>query len=144
MRLLGYVGMVLLAGTLLLIVVLVVRRAYLRHQARVRGEIFGRLRPVAIAFVDADEPEPVPELHGREAEVFAQLLGGYARRLRGAAWGRIAGYFETTGGVDEQLGRLHSRRAWRRVTGGAAAARFPRVACARHRRRSATRWLPRR
>lgn len=116
MRLLAYVGVVFLAGTLLLIVVLVARRSFLRRQAKVRGELVERLRPVAIAFVDSQEPEPAPELHGRESEVFAELLGRYARSLRGAAWGRIAAYFEATGGVDEQLGRLHSRRAWRRAT----------------------------
>jgi HEAT repeats len=109
-------ALVFVAGSLLLILVLVVRRSYLAYRARARGELVTRLRPVAIAFVESEDPEAAPELHGREAEVFASLLGGYARLLRGPAWERIAAYFEATGGVDEQLERLHSRRAWRRAT----------------------------
>jgi hypothetical protein len=116
MRTIGVVGLVFFATTLLLILVLVARRSYLAHRARARDKLVDRLRPVAIAFVESDEPESAPELHGLEAEVFAGLLGSYARLLRGAAWERIAAYFETTGGVDEQIARLRSRRAWQRAT----------------------------
>ena len=116
MRPLAVVGLVLTAGSLLLLLVLVARRSYLAHRARTRDELVHRLRPLAIAFVESDEPQTPPELRGLEAEIFANLLGTYARLLRGAAWERIAAYFEATGGVDEQLGRLHSRRAWRRAT----------------------------
>jgi hypothetical protein len=114
MRAIGLAGMVFFTATLLLILVLVARRSYLAHRTRARDKLVDRLRPVAIAFVESDES--APELHGLEAEVFASLLGSYARLLRGAAWERIAAYFETSGGVDEQIARLRSRRAWRRAT----------------------------
>jgi hypothetical protein len=116
MSAIGFATLVFFAGALVLILVLVARRSYLAHRARARDELVRRLRPVAIAFVESDEPEPAPELHGLEAEVFAGLLGSYARLLRGPAWERIAAYFESTGGVDEQLERLRSRRAWKRAT----------------------------
>ena len=115
MRPLAFAGTVVFAGTLLLILVLVLRRTYMGRRARSRDRLVRRLRPVAIAFVESDDPEPAPELRGREAEVFASLLGGYARLVRGPPWERIAAYFEASGAVDEQLGRLRSRRAWRRA-----------------------------
>jgi HEAT repeat protein len=115
MRPVSFVGFVFFVGSLLLILVLVVRRSYAARHARARRLLVERLRPAAIAFVEADEPQPAPELHGLEAEVFAALLGDYARLLRGPAWERIAAYFEATGGVDAELRHLHSRRGWRRA-----------------------------
>ena len=116
MRPIGFLGVAFFAGTLLLVLVLVARRSYLAHRARTRDAVAHRLRPLAIAFVESEDAAPAPELHGLEAEVFASLLGSYARLLRGAAWERIAAYFEATGGVDEQLERLGDRRAWKRAT----------------------------
>ena len=104
------------AASLVLILVLVVRRSYMVWRARRRDALADRLRPAAIALVESDEAQPAPELHGLEAEVFASLLGGYARLVRGPARERIAAYFEASGAVDEQLRQLHSRRAWRRAS----------------------------
>jgi HEAT repeat protein len=115
-RLVSVISLVFVAGSLILILLLVARRSYLARQAKARDLLVRRLRPLAIAFVESDDPASAPDLHGPEAEIFASLLGGYARLLRGAAWERIAAYFEATGGVDEQLERLRSRRAWRRAT----------------------------
>lgn len=109
------VGFLLFAGNLLFILVLVVRRSYLGREERRRERLPTQLRPAALAFVEGDDAS-VPEYHGVEAEVFAEILGGYARLLRGEPRERIAAYFEATGGVDEQLRRLRSRRAWRRAT----------------------------
>jgi HEAT repeats len=116
MRPVSYVGLGFFFISLILIVVAVGRRSYLARRARARGAIADRLRPVAIEFTELDEHEPLPEMDSTEAEIFADLLGGYARVLRGAAWERIAAYFEDTGRVDEQLRWLHGRRAWRRAT----------------------------
>src|SRR5262245_9014548 len=109
-------ALVLLAGSVLLVLALVVRRSFLAWQERRRDALVARLRAAALALVDGDAAKPPPELRGAEQEVFAALLNGYARRLSGDARARIADYFETSGGVDEQLTRLGSRRAWRRAT----------------------------
>jgi HEAT repeat protein len=108
------IAFVLFAGSLLFIFVLVIRRSFLARQARRHNELVRRLRPTALALVDA--AEPVSELHGEEAEAFAGILGGYARSVSGDARRRIATYFEASGGVEEQLRSLRSRRAWRRAT----------------------------
>jgi HEAT repeat protein len=112
----GDVGMAVFVCTLLFLVALVGRHSYLLRRERARNEIAERLRPVATSFVEAEEPEPPPELRGEDAVVFADLLGGYARLLRGAPSERIAAYFEATGAVDEQLRALQDGRGWRRAT----------------------------
>jgi len=110
------IGVVLLATSLVFIVVLTARRSYTGSRIRRRDRLTTELRPLAIAFVEGGADEAVPEYRGLEAEVFAELLGGYARLLRGEGRERIAAYFERRGGVDEQLRRLESRRAWKRAT----------------------------
>src|SRR5262249_34444462 len=59
--------------------------------------------------------EQPPELRGAEAEVFAELLSGYSRLLRGESRERIAAYFEASGAVSEEIRLLRSRCAWRRA-----------------------------
>jgi len=97
----------------LILVVLLVRRGWLRRAQRRRAAQVKRLRPAAIALV---EGEPVPALGRRDEEVFAELLSGYARALRGESLSRIATYFESSGGVDTQTRLLRGRPAWRRAT----------------------------
>ena len=116
MRALELISLALLATSLVFIVVLTARRSYVGSQIRRRDRLTTELRQLAIAFVEGDADEAVPEYRDVEAEVFAELLGGYARLLRGEGRERIAAYFEARGGVDEQLRRLHSRRAWKRAT----------------------------
>jgi HEAT repeat protein len=110
-----FFGVAFFAGTLLFLVLLVARRSYIAHRERRRAGLVAQLRPGAIAFVGGGD-DAVPEYHGAEAEVFAELLGNYTRLLRGDARSRIASYYESSGGVDEQLARLRSRWAWKRAT----------------------------
>jgi HEAT repeat protein len=114
MRPLELVIVALVAATLVVLVVLVGRRSWVVHRTRRRDAIVRALRPAAVSLVE-DVGEP-PALRGYEAQVFAELLGGYALVVRGAPRGRIASYFERTGAVDEQLHLLTSRRAWKRAT----------------------------
>jgi HEAT repeat protein len=114
MGLLDLVILVLLAGAMLFLLVLVGRRSWLARRERRRDTVVQALRPAAIELVE-DVADP-PALRGFDAEVFAELLGGYAIVVKGAPRGRIAAYFESTGAVDEQLRLLESRRSWRRAT----------------------------
>src|SRR5580765_6552354 len=114
MNLLDSVILVLVAGSLLFLLVLVGRRSWISRQATRRDAAVAALRPAAIELIeDAGDPPP---LRGLNAEVFAELLGGYSLVVRGEPRERIAAYFESTGAVDEQLASLGSRRAWRRAT----------------------------
>jgi HEAT repeat protein len=109
------VGLVVFVGAaMLFLLVLVARRSWLAYQGRRRAAAVVALRPAAIELVE-NVADP-PALRGYEAEVFAELLGGYALAVRGAPRERIAAYFERTGAVDEQLRLLRSRHAWRRAT----------------------------
>jgi HEAT repeat protein len=101
------------AAQVLILIVLLVRRGWLRRAQRRHSTQVKRLRPAAIALV---EGEPVPALGRRDEEVFAELLSGYARALRGESLTRIATYFESNGGVDAQLRLLRRHSAWRRAT----------------------------
>jgi HEAT repeat protein len=104
----------LLAGALAFLLVLVARRSWLAARARQRRAAVEALRPEAIELVE-DIGDP-PALRGYRAQVFAELLSGYAIAVRGAPRERIAAYFERTGAVDEQLRLLRSRRSWKRAT----------------------------
>jgi HEAT repeat protein len=108
MRLVQLAAVAFFIGSLLLILVLVIRRSFLARRAGRRDALVARLRPMALAFVDGESTKPVPDLQGTEAEVFAALLDGYARLLSGEARERIAAYFEASGGVDA--------RAWKRAS----------------------------
>lgn len=107
-------ALVLLEGALLFLLVLVGRRSWLAVRARKRRAAVEALRPAAIELVE-DMGDP-PPLRGFDAEVFAELLSGYAIAVRGVPRERIAAYFERTGAVDEQLRLLRSRRGWKRAT----------------------------
>jgi len=109
-----HIGLIFFGVSLLLIVGMVVRRASIVRKERRHGQAAARLRPQAIAYVESDDAEP-PQLRGRDADVFAGLLGGYGRLLRGPAAARIAAYLDERGAVDRQLRRLESRRSWRRA-----------------------------
>jgi HEAT repeat protein len=73
------------------------------------------LRRPAIELVESEASQPPPSLRRQEKVVFAALLANYARQLRGVSRERIAAYFETSGGVEEQTARLSSTSAWRRA-----------------------------
>ena len=110
-----FFGIGFFVGTVTFLVLLVARRSYIAHRERRRAGLVAQLRPAAIAFVGGGD-DAVPEYHGADAEVFAELLGNYTRLLRGDARTRIASYYERSGGVDEQVRRLQSRWAWKRAT----------------------------
>src|SRR5262245_20253695 len=105
----------LLAVNLILVVVLVVARWSQACERRHHGELVHRLRRPAVELIDAEEPTTFPSLGRDEKEVFAELLSGYSRGLRGTAKDRIANYFESSGAVKEEVARLGSRRSHRRA-----------------------------
>jgi len=87
-----------------------------RRRARRHDRLVGRLRRPALEFLADDETTDPPQLDRQELKVFAELLAGYGRVLRGPDRARIVAFAEAEGIVDEQLRRLRSLRAWRRAT----------------------------
>jgi HEAT repeat protein len=116
MRPMALATLALALASALFILVLVLRRTWLVRQRRRREALAERLRPVAVVLVESEAEGGLPELQGPEAEVFAELLSGYSRLLRGDPRERIAAYFEASGAVAEEIELLRSRRAWRRAT----------------------------
>jgi HEAT repeat protein len=114
MRPLAFLILGLTSVMLVFLVVLMIRRSWLVRRQRRRDALVRDLRPAALSLVE-DNAHP-PALRGFEAEVFAELLGGYARLVRGESHDRITAYFEATGAVEEQREHLSSRRAWRRAS----------------------------
>lgn len=110
----GSAALVVLSAVVL--TVLVLRRVALARDERRRADAEARLRASALALVAGDEDAvDVPELRGRDAVVFAELLGRYARRLRGDSADRIAAFFERHGGVEREVQALRGWRTWRRA-----------------------------
>lgn len=112
---LAYGSAAVLAATGIALALLVARRTALARHERHRLEAEARLRPFALALADGDGPAP-PRLGEADAVVFADLLGRYARRLRGSSADRIAEFFEANGAVARELAAVRSRRPWRRAT----------------------------
>jgi hypothetical protein len=108
-------SLIIATASALFLVTLVARRVLLERHERLRAERVLSLRPVALALLAGDQAE-VPALPGGDERVFAALLGRYGRAVRGAPRERIAAYFESTGAVDRELGRLESTRDWRRAS----------------------------
>lgn len=106
--------LIMLVGSMAFLLVLVGRRSWLAAKGRRRTAAVQALRPAAIELVE-DVGDP-PALRGFQAEVFAELLSGYALAVRGSPRERIAAYFERTGAVDEQLRLLRNRRGWKRAS----------------------------
>lgn len=100
------------------VLVLVLRRVMLSREERRRAAVEEDLRDVALALVDGDHVA-LPELHRREAEIFARMLARYSRQLAGEPREHIARYFETGGHITHQARLLKSRRAWKRAAAAA-------------------------
>lgn len=99
-----------------MLAVLVTRRWELARRARHRREVEDRLRPAAFELLDAGT-EPPAGLSAEEKEALADLLGRYARTVRGPTHDRIVDYFARQGAVEREVRVLaHARRAWRRAT----------------------------
>ena len=107
---------VLVAANILLILVLLVRRRWVVARQRRHDALVTRLRRPAVEFIESASSDPPTSLSRAEKVAFAGLLARYARQLRGASRERIIAYFETSGAIAEQTGRLHSHRAWRRAS----------------------------
>jgi hypothetical protein len=106
---------VLLVANLLLILMLVVRRWRVTSAQRRDEKLTRELRPAAIELIESDGADPPPGLGPDEKRVFADLLASYGRQLRGLSRERIVAYFESSGAVTEQVGRLERGRAWHRA-----------------------------
>jgi HEAT repeat protein len=102
----------LVAVEVVILIVLLIRRGWLRRKQQRHAAQVTRLRPAAIALV---EGEPIPDVERRDEGVFAELLSGYARALRGESLTRIATYFESSGALDGQMRLLRGHAAWRRA-----------------------------
>lgn len=96
--------------SILFVVVLVARRVHLAGVERRRREAEARLLPKALGLLDGEEPGAIGD-----ADAFADLLARLGRQLEGDARERLAAWFEREGFVDRELGRLRSRRAWKRA-----------------------------
>jgi len=91
------------------------RRIALAITERGKNARAQELRPAVLAFLDSGEALP-SGLDRRRQEAVADLLGDYARLVRGPAHTRIVDYFEREGIVARELaaltgGRTTSRRA---------------------------------
>jgi hypothetical protein len=105
------VAILLAAVNVVLVLMLLLARWWMARVQRRHDALVQQLRRPAVELVDGDEPVVPPNLGRVEREVFAELLSAYSRGLRGTAKDRIVAYFETSGAVDEQIGRLRGRRS---------------------------------
>src|SRR3954451_25180569 len=103
------------AASAVFVLALIVRRLRLTAVERRRLELLEQLRPGAIELLGEDHAK-VNDLSRSEAESFARRPGRYSGTLRGPEHRRISAYFESTGAVDAELRRLHSRLSWRRAS----------------------------
>jgi HEAT repeat protein len=108
---------ILALGTInsMLLAVLVWRRVRIAQKARRRARLELQLKPAALGFLEGETDLP-GHLKPGEQEVLADVLGRYARLLKGPTTARIAAYFESHGTVDRELRALASdRQDWRRA-----------------------------
>jgi hypothetical protein len=89
---LGVTALVFVGISLVLLIVLAIRRVVLDRRAVVCAEAVRRVRPIAIALVEG-ESRNRPELPPADKAVLAEVLGRYSRQLSGGAEQRIAAYF---------------------------------------------------
>jgi len=108
------ITLTLIAATVALLLVLVVRRLLLARGERRYAEVAERLLPVAIEFVAGDQSPP-KGLSAYEQTVLAQQLRRYAQMLTGEATERITSYFRGSAALGAARRRLRSRLAWQRA-----------------------------
>lgn len=115
MTVLDVLAIALSAASLLMLVVLVGRRGYLGVHERRRTTIEAGLKTVALELLHSGA-EPPAALGGDEKQALADVLGRYARAVRGPTRDRIVAYFTREGTVDVELASLAAApRAWRRA-----------------------------
>ena len=122
---LGIAAFALAAISVICLAALVVRRTSLARGEQRRAVVEQRLRPFAMALLDADAVE-LPPLDPEEQAILAEAIGRLSRSVNGDARGRIAAYFAGTIALADELCALRDRRAWRRAT---AAYRLGDMAC---------------
>jgi HEAT repeat protein len=114
-RWLAFIALALGVLSVLFLLGLVARRFWLEREERRRRAVTDRLRPSMLRLIDGDDREG-RELRGQEAEFYSAQLARYAGSLRGEARDRITRWFEESGAVSTEIGRLRDWRAWRRAT----------------------------
>ncbi|MBV9604899.1 MAG: HEAT repeat domain-containing protein [Solirubrobacterales bacterium] len=116
MSVLEIAAVALTACSIVMLAVLVTRRWELARRARHREEVEARLRPAALELLHAGT-EPPADLSVEEKEALADLLGRYARAVRGPTHDHIVEYFAREGMLDRELAVLaQARKGWRRAT----------------------------
>ncbi len=116
MSVLEIAAVALSACSIAMLAVLVTRRWELARRARHRRQVEDRLRQVALELLHAGIEPPV-ELSVEEKETLADLLGRYARTVRGPTHDHIVAYFGREGLIERELSVLAgARQAWRRAT----------------------------
>lgn len=121
LELLAWASVGFAAAGLVLLAVLLARRALLarRESARVAAE--SRLQPWALALLagpDAEQGE-LP-LSAADRRRLARILARYSKQLGGEQRSAIAAYFERSGDVRAAISALGHHRAWRRAVAAAA------------------------
>lgn len=116
MGLLDVIALALSASSLAMLGVLVLRRSHLARRDKRRRELEEGLKGIAMELLHAGA-EPPPHLGEAERQALADLLGRYARAIRGPTHDRIVDYFEREGTVAAEVAVMAGARAgWRRAT----------------------------
>jgi HEAT repeat protein len=103
--------------SLLILAVLVARRWELARRDRRYHDLEDRLKQVALELMDSESSGPPAGLSAAEKEALADVLGRYARTVRGASHERIVEYFAAEGTIERERSVLAgSGPAWRRAT----------------------------
>jgi hypothetical protein len=98
------------------VVLLVLRRLHAKHADERRAATAAVFRPIVLAIVSGDEVPFAQRLRTYTQPVlFADVLIGYAQRLRGPARERVAAFFERHGDVEREQASLGRRNAQRRA-----------------------------
>lgn len=124
------IALTLSASSLVMLGVLVLRRSHLARHERRQREMEERLKGIALELLH-EGVEPPSHLDEVERQALADLLGRYARAVRGPTHDRIVDYFEREGTVARELEVMAGARAgWRRATAAFRLGDVGRVAAA--------------
>lgn len=122
---LALAALVFVGLSIVLVVILTIRRVVLDRRGRRYTAAVRRVRPLAIGLVEGESRER-PNLPADDQSVLADVVGRYSRQLTGAAQDRVGRYFQGSDTLAHTQHELASRRAWRRA---AAAYRLGDMAC---------------
>jgi HEAT repeat protein len=113
---LEFAAFALSACSITMLAVLVTRRWELARRAQHRQAVEDRLKQIALELLHAGT-EPPADLSVEEKETLADLLGRYARSVRGPTHDNVVEYFSRQGTIDREVAVLaNARRPWRRAT----------------------------